>query len=297
MAGPEPPPAGGSVDWDTVALWGERVVTYSVRFWMIFVLASTAAVAAYLMIYRAVVPDASHVVPLFFAFDNGAPPAADVALDGPIMAPGHAYALSLVLEMPESPANCAAGNFMVELAVHAGHSNRTLASVRRPGILRFRSGLVHSLWTVAFLPLLLLGRAEERQAVRVPLIELFDNPRKEPAARARVSLSKPSLQLYSAQLHVDAVFRGLSYYMHTHRLATALVFISAIVVVQFVLIALLQFRGRAAAPALGRDGSDGERLDEAEGAELSELSSGDEAHYPPRGAAADAARPRRRRQR
>lgn len=270
-----------SLDWENLRYWGEKVVTYSVRFWMIFVLASTAAVCAYLMVYRVVVPDASHVVPIHFAFDDGVPPVADVALGEPIMAPGHTYSISLQLEMPESAPNCDAGNFMVELSVHGAAPNATLAAARRPTILRFRSRLVHSMWTVAFLPLLLLGRAEERQTLSVPLLELFDNPRKGPAVRARVRLSKPGLQLYSARLRVDAVFRGLSYYMHTHRVATALVSVSAIVFVQFVLIAMLQFRGRGAAPRLGRSSSEGdERFDEAARDELSELSSGDEAYSP-----------------
>lgn len=282
-----------AMDWDTIAVWGERVVTYSVRFWMIFVLASTAAICAYLMIYRAVVPDASHIVPLHFSFEDDEPPVADVVLGGPIMAPAHAYSISLVLEMPESAPNCDAGNFMVELSLHAAGANTTLVSARRPTILRFRSALVHSMWTVAFLPLLLLGRAEERQTLTVPLLEIFDNPRKDPAAWARVRLSKPGLQVYSAQLHVDAIFRGLSYYMHTHRLATALVSVSAIVFIQFVLIAMLQFRGRGAVPPLGRSASEEDRFDEAARDELSEMSSGDEG---PLGLAGGVG-PRRRRNR
>ncbi|KAJ1616333.1 putative adipose-regulatory protein-domain-containing protein [Pavlovales sp. CCMP2436] len=274
-----PPPR---MDWDAVALWGERVVTYSVRFWMLFVLASTSAISAYLMVYRSVVPDASHVRALHFYFADGVEPMAEAALGEVAMAPGHAYALSLCLEMPESEPNQLAGNFMVELSVHAWN-NETLLATRRPAILRYRSGLVHALWTVAALPLLLIGRAEERQTLRIPLHELFDNPRKTPAAWARVRLSKPALQVYSAELRVDAIFRGLSYYMHTYRFATALVSVSAVVFVQFVLLAMLQFRGRAAPPNIA-GGAVGDRGLDPRGSGDAGLSSGDESPLPPSGA-------------
>jgi hypothetical protein len=119
---------------------------------------------------------------------------------------------------------------------------------------------LHTLSTLAFLPFLLIGRSEERQLLTIPLLEHFDNPRKEPAAWARVSLSNKELQLYGARVHVDAIFQGLSYYMHTHRIATALVFVSVIIFIQFVLIAMgmLQARGEAGetsgavAPAQGQ---------------------------------------------
>lgn len=237
------------MDWQAAAVWGERAVTYSVRFWLLFIAASATAMSAYVLIYRAIVPDASHVAPVHFTFGDALPPAGEVQLGEPIMAPGQAYSISLLLDMPESEPNLLAGNFMVRLSLHTA-ANATLLETRRPAILRYRSGLVHTLSTLAFLPFLLIGRTEERQLLTVPLLEHFDNPRKEPAAYARVSLSNPALQLYGARVHVDAIFQGLSYYMHTHRIATALVFVSVIIFLQFIVVAmgLLQARGGGAEP-------------------------------------------------
>lgn len=242
-------------DWDGALLWGERLVTYSVRFWMIFMVACATAVSTYLLIYRAIVPDARHVTPVHFVFDGMRAPTAEVSVHAPVMVPGQAYALSVTLEMPDSPENLDAGNFMVSVALET-QNGTALRTAQRPAILRYRSSLLRQLWTYFYLPFFLLGRSEETQSLRVPLVEAFDNPPQTPAVRATLTLSSPQLRVYSSSLHVVAIFRGLSYYMHTHRLASALVSISAIVFVQFVLIAMLQFRSPREPPDAPR--TDGE---------------------------------------
>lgn len=227
---------------DDVVRWVERIVTYSLRFWLLFAGAVCAATFAYLFVHNTIVPGVSCRLPVYFDFDDKAP-TAGVTLAEPIMVPGHTYALTLLLRMPESRPNVNAGNFMVGLTL-LNRAYETRVAVKRPAILRYSSDLLRGLGTMTLLPLMMLGRKDESQLVDVPLVESFYNDPQNPAETATLFLSRPGLQVYDATLAVTANLHGVSFYMHTYRIPSFLIGVSTLVFIQFALLAMLQFRSR-----------------------------------------------------
>lgn len=128
--------------------------------------------------------------------------------------------------MPESPVNEHLGVFMIELEL-LNADDRVLHSTARPGMLRFRSGLQKAIKTLVFGPLLIIDYQEEKQLLRIPLINSYQADLNELAAYARVRVNRPQLEIYRAGLYIDARLEGVKYWMYHFRLPTGIILIGA----------------------------------------------------------------------
>ncbi|KAJ8275994.1 hypothetical protein COCON_G00077460 [Conger conger] len=137
-----------------------------------------------------------------------------------VMLYGQPYRISLELEMPESPANERLGMFMVRMSCYT-KSGQTIKSVARSAMLHYRSGLLQTLSTLFFSPLLLSGVSEQKQFVEV---ELFSDHREnsyQPTIGAVIEIQSRLVQIYGAQLRIHAHFTGIRYFLYNFPLMSA----------------------------------------------------------------------------
>ncbi len=82
-------------------------------------------------------------------------------------------------------------------------------------MIHYKSPLLHTLSTVVFAPLLLLGCWEQKQAIDLVLYESYYEPYGDGSVSATVFILNHRIQLYSATLTVDANFSGFTYALST----------------------------------------------------------------------------------
>ncbi|XP_033627014.1 seipin-like [Asterias rubens] len=190
--------------------------------------------------YYSYMPTVAHISPVFLQFSscveygtqlNCPFPSVNTTLvknlEGgtSLLMRGQRYQVLLELEMPQSPVNENLGMFMVK-ADMLSLGGEVTATSSRPAMLRYRSGLLKLMETLILSPFMLSGYSEEKQLIRVSLIESFvDNPYK-PTTGVYVELQARQLQVYSSVLKIQAYFSGLRFLMYHWPLTTALVFIT-----------------------------------------------------------------------
>ncbi|KAJ8347710.1 hypothetical protein SKAU_G00262990 [Synaphobranchus kaupii] len=139
-----------------------------------------------------------------------------------VMLYGQPYRISLELEMPESPANQQLGMFMVRMSCYS-KNGQTTKSVARSAMLHYRSGLLQTLSTLFFSPLLVSGVSEQKQFVEV---ELFSDHREnsyQPTTGAVIEIQSRLVQIYGAQLRIHAHFTGIRYFLYNFPLMSAVI--------------------------------------------------------------------------
>lgn len=183
---------------------------------------------------------------MYLQYGQGAHPHATTTLDTSALIPQQAYDVELILDMPRTPANLDAGNFMLDLAlVGPGTSARNvpdslsawLANItsenvqyhsRRPAILPYSSPIIALSHTFLHLPWHLLNlRDLDSSRLVVPMFEMLSFPRgsRNVPTHARIELqSTHVLQVYHAQLAFRAKFQGLRYLVYNYRVPAFVAF-------------------------------------------------------------------------
>ncbi|KAJ2780732.1 hypothetical protein H4R18_003283 [Coemansia javaensis] len=213
--------------------------------------------ALYVLFYRLYVPQLLHHAPVYLQYP--ASPSANTtavvnfvsAGDYKFLSTSQAYSVSLDLDVPTSEANQQIGNFMVGLELYNRWGAVAYQSAR-PSIVPYRSRAVRLLSTAARAVPLVLGLTREAVRLHIPLIEVMYDHHFSPIASARITLSRP-LQVYAAHIDIRAQFSGLRYWMYYWRLPTTVVFVSAAVVWQLLVAAVVwaaleTYAARPAAP-------------------------------------------------
>ena len=137
------------------------------------------------------------------------------------------YAVSVDLELPESPSNEANGMFMVEVSLMDSRGTEIAVS-RRPASVRFRSPLLTAVRVAVLAPLLLLDVARESQTVTLEMFDHYEEQTDLPFTRARVTISSSTVRVYKASVGIAAQLQGVRYYMQHWFYVTAALFILCI---------------------------------------------------------------------
>ena len=158
------------------------------------------------------------------------------------------YDVVIDLTLPRTAENQDAGNFMLEVSMHAqdvspptgtiidplpvetssGSSpNPILARSRRPAILPYRSTLVDLLYRLTEIHWYLLHLRTESTTLRVPVFEGVTFSRSRVPTVLRLEIQSPRrLRIYTARARFRARLRGLRWWMYNHRILSALVGVS-----------------------------------------------------------------------
>ncbi|XP_055792402.1 seipin-like isoform X4 [Salvelinus fontinalis] len=139
-----------------------------------------------------------------------------------VMIYGQPYRISLELEMPESPVNEHLGMFMIKMSCYT-KDGQTVAAVARSAMLHYRSGLLQTLNTLLFSPLLLTGMTEQKQLVEVELFSDYKANSYQPTVGAVIEIQSRRVQIYSAQLRIHAFFTGVRYLLYNFPLTSAVI--------------------------------------------------------------------------
>ncbi|KAI9499264.1 putative adipose-regulatory protein-domain-containing protein [Zychaea mexicana] len=218
------------------------------------------SIAAYMTFYRQYIPKTSHTEPIYFQYhqqQEGPLGVVDLAKSQPYAPLRHeqAYDVSVTLHVPTSDVNFDLGNFMIKTWLQTGDGTSVVHS-SRPAILRYQSKTQRMLHVLAKALPLLVGLTEESQVITVPLIKGYVEDKAgvilahklkakdlnvglaKHVTQAIISISTHQLQLYDANIHVVADFRGLRYYMYHRRFITALGFIVMFILIEMICAAI-----------------------------------------------------------
>lgn len=137
-----------------------------------------------------------------------------------------AYDIMVHLNLPRTPSNIAAGNFMLELSLLSASSNsplstdpgsEVLAQSLRPAILTYASPIVDTASKVSQLPWYLLGWRKEAEKLEVSMMEgvkFARGWRNVPGSlRLEIQSTEP-MQIYDATVKFVARFSGLRQVHH-----------------------------------------------------------------------------------
>lgn len=203
---------------------------------VLFSVITWTSILLYGVFYWNYIPKSSHVYPVHLHFESRACPAgfcdflmANVTIVRPgqddYLARGQRYKIYLDLEMPESEANQRIGMFTVGLDM-ISEDGEVLKSTHRSGVLRYKSMLVKLFSTLAYIPMLLFGSAEEKQIVSLQMFEKYVEDYTKPATQAGLVIRNSHIEVYTATLKIYADFTGLRYLLYNWPLTSAIVGIS-----------------------------------------------------------------------
>ncbi|KAI1616494.1 putative adipose-regulatory protein-domain-containing protein [Exophiala viscosa] len=205
----------------------------------------TISSTAFGFFYYKYIPQINLERVLYLDYGQGSQPHATAALDTSALISQQAYDVELILNMPRTPANLQAGNFMLDLSLLApGITTRNipdavswLANIssenvqyhsRRPAILPYSSPILSLSHTLLYLPWHFLNLRDLDSAhLVVPMFELVTFPRgsRNIPTHARLELQSNSvLQVYTAKLAFRAKFQGIRYLIYNYRVASFVVF-------------------------------------------------------------------------
>ncbi|GCB25131.1 seipin homolog [Aspergillus awamori] len=190
---------------------------------------------AYGVFYYRFIPQAGLERIVHLQFGEGPP--WGVASLGSDLVPSLPYDVQVELELPRTPSNLAAGNFMLDLALLSRPSTSaaydtntsvtTLSHSRRPAILTYTSPLVDTASKISFMPLYVLGWHHEAEKLQVPMMERVQFARgwRNIPGSLRLELhSSEIMQVYKAKVTFRARFTGLRWVMYNWRLTSFVVF-------------------------------------------------------------------------
>ena len=132
------------------------------------------------------------------------------------------YDVTVKLDLPRTPSNLAAGNFMLDLSLSTqlpSSSTRSttpseglISQSRRPAILTYVSPLMDTASKLAFLPFYLTGWNREAETLEVRMMERIEFPRgwRNLPQSLRLDIqSDERMQVYHAQVQFKAALTGL----------------------------------------------------------------------------------------
>ncbi|KAI9842257.1 MAG: hypothetical protein M1838_003197 [Thelocarpon superellum] len=194
------------------------------------------SLVAYILFYVNFVPHVGLERVVHLQFGSGDPHGI-VAL-GDHLASQQAYDVIVTLDLPRSPPNLAAGNFMLDLAllspgspsyVTAPTDADVLVRSRRPALLTYTSPLVETANRAANLAWIVLGWRREAEVLRVPMLEAVEfgrGWRNVPRALKLEVQSDEKMAIYKAVVTFTARLTGLRWIMYHHRIISLVVFVS-----------------------------------------------------------------------
>ncbi|KAI1977718.1 hypothetical protein LOZ53_002373 [Ophidiomyces ophidiicola] len=190
------------------------------------------SIASYCAFYYNFVPQISVERPVHLQFGFGNP-IGTVAI-GPGLAHSQAYDVSVILYLPRTPSNLAAGNFMVDLTLLEAHhsvdsNSSTIRRSRRPAILPYASPLVDTARRLSRMPLFILNWKREAEVLNVVMMERMEFLKGKKSLPRTVRLeihSEERMQFYTASVRFDARFTGLRWLMYKWRVLSFVIFSS-----------------------------------------------------------------------
>jgi seipin len=182
-------------------------------------------------------------------YSNGINPYGFVSLGSSIVAQ-QSYDIKLELDLPRSPPNLQAGNFMLDMVLlsptyqpvvqsaEAGFdirgsipSEAVLLSSRRPAILTYHPRLVSLSKQVAALPWYILGWRRDAEKLEIPMAEgvSFRKGWRNVPALVYLELQGKGqdIQVYDVQLKLRARYEGIRWLMYNHRIFSFVIFTTA----------------------------------------------------------------------
>ncbi|XP_075043747.1 seipin [Mixophyes fleayi] len=150
---------------------------------------------------------------------------------------GQPYRISLELQVPESTANQDLGMFMVSMSCYT-RGGTPISYTARSAMLHYKSPLLRTIETLAFLPLLLSGLHEQKQSLEVELHAEYREDSYVPTTGAVIEIQSVRIQIYNAELRVHAYFTGLRYLLYNFPVMSAVIGISSNFVFMNVLVLL-----------------------------------------------------------
>ncbi|MCJ1385094.1 hypothetical protein MMC17_008212 [Xylographa soralifera] len=156
------------------------------------------------------------------------------------------YDVSLILHLPRTPGNLAAGNFMLDLAllspsdsnsspadlvssalVSRNNSGSVLALSRRPAILTYTSPIIDTASKLSSLPWYVLGWRKESEVLEVNMFEgvIFSKGWRNVPDKVQVIVeADEKMQFYEVGIKIVARFGGLRWILYNHRILSYLFF-------------------------------------------------------------------------
>lgn len=146
------------------------------------------------------------------------------------------YDVIVHLDLPRSPPNLAAGNFMLDFSLLSKAPARVdeqldvanvLGRSRRSTLLTYTSPLVDSVLTTASVPWILLGWRREEEQLHVLVMEqvqFVGGSRNTPRFLRLEIQADEKLMIYDARVEFVARFSGLRWMMYNYRIISLLIF-------------------------------------------------------------------------
>ncbi|PGH23343.1 hypothetical protein AJ80_02596 [Polytolypa hystricis UAMH7299] len=190
---------------------------------------------AYWVFYYNFIPQIGLERRVHLQFGDGNP--YGTALLGPELVSAQKYDVSVRLNVPRTPANRAAGNFMLDLALFSQSADSIIADLsaqpvahsRRTAILTYTSPLVDTAHRVSRMPFYVFGWRREAERLDIGMIERIEFPNGKGNMPQSLRLELQSLermQIYDAVVRFDARFSGLRWLMYNWRIASFVTFCS-----------------------------------------------------------------------
>ncbi|KAL2827021.1 putative adipose-regulatory protein-domain-containing protein [Aspergillus cavernicola] len=196
---------------------------------MIFV-----SLLAYGVFYWSFIPQIGLERTVYLQFGDGHP-WGTTTLDSGLI-PSQPYDVHVELELPRTPSNLVAGNFMLDLTLlsQPPTSARTsknaappISHSRRPAILTYTSPLVDISSKVSFMPLYVLGWRRESERLVVRMMEGFQfasGAHNRPESLRLELRSQQEMQIYAAKVTFRTRFTGLRWIMYQWRIPSFFIF-------------------------------------------------------------------------
>ncbi|PYI34069.1 adipose-regulatory protein [Aspergillus indologenus CBS 114.80] len=190
---------------------------------------------AYAIFYYNFIPQVGLERIVHMQFDDGHP--WGVASLGSDLVSLQMYDVQVELELPRTPSNVAAGNFMLDLALYSppaasaetglNTSTTLLSQSRRSAILTYASPLVDTANKLVLMPFYVLGWNREAEKLRVGMLENVQFPRGQRNVPSSLRLeiqSAEKMQIYRARVMFKATFTGLRWIMYNWKLTSFVIF-------------------------------------------------------------------------
>ncbi|BAE57724.1 unnamed protein product [Aspergillus oryzae RIB40] len=149
------------------------------------------------------------------------------------------YDINVEIELPRTPSNLAAGNFMLDLTLLSHPSTSALTGTnsstypisrsRRPAMLTYASPLVDTASKLSLMPFYVFGWSREAEKLVVPMMERveFARGRRNLPESLRLEIhSKEEMQIYKATVEFRARFTGLRWMMYNWKITSFFIFSS-----------------------------------------------------------------------
>eukprot|EP00835_Amoeboradix_gromovi_P002634 NODE_153_length_16933_cov_0.442141.p5 type:complete len:347 gc:universal NODE_153_length_16933_cov_0.442141:13093-12053(-) len=213
-----------------------QVVLKTIVSAVLFAIVLMTSLMLYFSFYYWYIPNIQQHLPVFFDF--GTDKSATTLL--PLNLPnGQSYDLTLEVQLPQSSKNMEVGNFMIESKIKSS-LNDTLYTSVRAGAVTFYPVLLRYVNQIIFwFPLLLGFMNFDTQIIRVPLLQSVasplpdwiheqpllaleqigtfkvDQPQDPYATFMEINMrSHYPIHVYESQLHLEAKFHGVRYFMY-----------------------------------------------------------------------------------